>query len=509
MPLPSQPAAVRTWFPLLPAFICLLVAILQMRWDWSYSDDYRYGWFVPPLALYLFSLRWRDRPPATHPAPLLPAWTVLGLFVAATLLIKEANPEWRFVSLALAAATVAASLLAAGHIGGSSWIRHFSGAAAFLLTSVPWPSALEQSLTRFLMPANASAVVTLLHSFNIPATRRGHLVTLASGTLGIEEACSGIRSLQCTIMAAWFISELIHLPWPRRFILAASAIAIAVLTNILRTSTLALAAANSGLAAVDSWHDSAGFLVLALNFALVLIVARRLSASPPNPSPTPSLPTPAHPATAAGPALCLALIFTGASLTEWWYQRSESTPLPPWHLAPPQDAAGFSQAIPSDRIVRTLRFSRAWSAKWLTPSSKPVHAFYMEWDKGAVPPENMRSHQPGICLPGMGMTLIAEHDPVTVPTTSGFPATARVFEFKDRGQPVFVFYIVQESSPIDPSTPPDSGNSLSRRLAAVRSARRNPGQRFVELGIWNEPSPANARTAFLEFWKTALRTGPL
>jgi hypothetical protein len=133
----------------------------------------------------------------------------------------------------------------------------------------------------------------------------------------------------------------------------------------------------------------------------------------------------------------------------------------------------------------------------------------MEWDKGAVPPENMRSHQPGICLPGMGMTLIAEHDPVTVPTTSGFPATARVFEFKDRGQPVFVFYIVQESSPIDPSTPPDSGNSLSRRLAAVRSARRNPGQRFVELGIWNEPSPANARTAFLEFWKTALRTGPL
>lgn len=506
MPLPRQPSPLRTWFPLLPAFICLVVAILQVRWDWSYSDDYRYGWFVPPLALYLFSLRWRDRPPTSRPAPHLLAWTLLGLFVATTLLIKEANPEWRIVSLALAAATAAAALLAAGHSGGSPWIRHFSGTATFLLTAVPWPSALEHALTRFLMPANAAAVVSLLHSLNIPATRRGHLVTLASGTLGVEEACSGIRSLQTTIMAAWFISELLHLPWPRRFLLAASAIAVAFLTNILRTSSLALAAANSGLDAVNSFHDSAGFLVLALNFALVLFVARRLSSPHPNPPTAPA--APAHTPVATGPALCLALILTGTTLTEWWYQHSEPSPLPPWHLAPPQNAAGFSLATPSDRIVRLLRFSRAWSAKWLTPSSKPVHAFYMEWDKGRVPPENMRSHQPGICLPGMGMTLIAEHDPVTL-STAGFPATARVFEFKDRGQPVFVFYMVQESSPIDPSSSPDSSNSLSLRLAAVRSARRNPGQRFVELGIWNEPSPANARAAFLDFWNAALRTGPL
>jgi len=30
--------------------------------EWSYNEQYNYGWFVPFFALYLFWLRWEDRP---------------------------------------------------------------------------------------------------------------------------------------------------------------------------------------------------------------------------------------------------------------------------------------------------------------------------------------------------------------------------------------------------------------------------------------------------------------
>src|SRR5882724_4648585 len=30
--------------------------------EWSVNEQYNYGWFVPFFALYLFWLRWQDRP---------------------------------------------------------------------------------------------------------------------------------------------------------------------------------------------------------------------------------------------------------------------------------------------------------------------------------------------------------------------------------------------------------------------------------------------------------------
>src|SRR5213595_3278749 len=34
----------------------------QLSGEWSINEQYSYGWFVPFFALYLFWLRWEDRP---------------------------------------------------------------------------------------------------------------------------------------------------------------------------------------------------------------------------------------------------------------------------------------------------------------------------------------------------------------------------------------------------------------------------------------------------------------
>jgi len=34
----------------------------QLSGEWSVNEQYSFGWFVPFFALYLFWLRWQDRP---------------------------------------------------------------------------------------------------------------------------------------------------------------------------------------------------------------------------------------------------------------------------------------------------------------------------------------------------------------------------------------------------------------------------------------------------------------
>ena len=36
----------------------------ELSGEWSVNEQYNFGWFVPFFAVYLFWLRWQDRPPA-------------------------------------------------------------------------------------------------------------------------------------------------------------------------------------------------------------------------------------------------------------------------------------------------------------------------------------------------------------------------------------------------------------------------------------------------------------
>jgi hypothetical protein len=86
--------------------------------------------------------------------------------------------------------------------GGRSWVKHFAFPVALILVAVVWPYRIEKGLTQGLMRVVARLTVELLGWIDIPALERGNLIDLGSGTVGIDEACSGIRSFQSTLMAA-------------------------------------------------------------------------------------------------------------------------------------------------------------------------------------------------------------------------------------------------------------------------------------------------------------------
>ena len=477
-------------------FVC---AIWQMRVDWTHDPTYHYGWLVPLLTLYLVRERRADLPvPGAAPRWSGFGWLVLAAAWPVLWLVREANPDWRLVSLAMAVAAVGAAWLRTAAGGGARW-RHSAFAWAFFLVSVPWPSGVEQAVNGTLMPANAAISLEALHWCGVPAERRGHLIELRGGTLGVEEACSGIRSLQATLMMALFLGELNRRSVRRRCGLVLTAVGVALLTNALRTVGLSLLAARSGLPAADEWHDRAGLMALAVNAAVMFAAAGRAPEPMRRASPPMAQPLPAG---GAGPAVLAAVMLGSVVLAEWWYGRRERDAAGPlWHIEPPRGAAGFSEIPITGRTAFMLRHDRGWSGRWKTAEGLPVHVYYIEWDPGSTPPGHMNMHTPGGCLSAIGMELVAELEPLHW-RRGDLELTVRLLKFDDRGTPMHLAYLVWSewrNGDRDPDVIFDF--SYRRRLRSVLTGRRNPGQRMLEAGWWGDQTEAEARariTAFLD-----------
>jgi exosortase len=192
--------------------------------------------------------------------------------------LQEANPIWRLASYGLALAAVAMTLLLIYLLHGRARLAQFAFPVAFFLVAVPWPTPLEgvaiQSLTRF----NSSLVMELLGFAGIPALLHGNVIEISTGLVGIDEACSGIRSLQATLMIALFFGAFYRLPWARRGWLLVAGPALAMAFNLARTLTLVLVASHAGLPAMEKWHDPTGVALLLGCFfslwAVALFLAR-------------------------------------------------------------------------------------------------------------------------------------------------------------------------------------------------------------------------------------------
>src|SRR4030095_7974163 len=119
----------------------------QLSGEWSVNEQYNYGWFVPFFALYLFWLRWQDRPEPEVRSQKLEVRSrlvaaIIGLAALLLLLpirlFEIGTPEWRPLGWIHTAAVAALTLLCIWCAGGKPWLRHFVFPIAFIFVAVPW-----------------------------------------------------------------------------------------------------------------------------------------------------------------------------------------------------------------------------------------------------------------------------------------------------------------------------------------------------------------------------------
>jgi exosortase len=138
---------------------------------------------------------------------------------------------------------------------------------------MPLPSLIYDPVVVGLQNKVAAVNVEVLNVMGIPAERVGSIIQLPNGMVGVDEACSGIRSLQSTVMATLFIGYLTLRGKGLQGALLLCGVALAIFGNLIRSLYLSFTANAKGAAAVESAHDSAGWSILAFTAIGVALVA--------------------------------------------------------------------------------------------------------------------------------------------------------------------------------------------------------------------------------------------
>lgn len=293
---PSRTAAVTSpsiaRLKLVPAGLILLWWIHDLSFQWRSLVEYQYGWIVLMLTGFLVWERLPTCPRDDTPAPLWQGM-ILALagapFVALGELYRIGVARTPASSMALSLGVtcfLCANLLL---ISGPRTLRHFLFPLAFFFLAVPIPKIVWNPIVFSLQSLITAMNVETLNILGIPAVKTGHVIQLPRCTVGVDEACSGIRSLQSSLMAALFVGDLtLRRPgWKVVFLVAG--VALAVIGNFFRSLYLSLAANRGGPEALKAVHDTAGWSVLVFTAVGVVLLAwwltqaeRRLDpASPP------------------------------------------------------------------------------------------------------------------------------------------------------------------------------------------------------------------------------------
>ena len=198
---------------------------------------------------------------------------MLALTLLPSCLFLEVIPYWRFAGWAFAGAIIGITFCALYLIGGRSWVHHFAFPLLFFLIAVPWPTRIEAPLITKLSHLNAAVSTWAANWLGTPAIRQGVVIQTGAGMVGVDEACSGIRSFQAAVMVALFLGELFRYAFFRRIFFLLSGVALAFGCNVVRTTYLVRVCDLKGKAAVNLAHDPAGFTILGITLAGLLVLA--------------------------------------------------------------------------------------------------------------------------------------------------------------------------------------------------------------------------------------------
>jgi exosortase len=160
---------------------------------------------------------------------------------------------------------------------GPQTLRHFRFPILFALIAVPIPGVLWSPVVFGLKGLVTFVNVELLNLLGIPALQQGSVIQLPNCRVGVDEACSGIRSLQSSLMMALFIGDQSLRQVGLRWLLVGGAVGWAVVGNIGRSLYLSLTAHRHGAEALDAVHDTAGWSVLVVTLVGLGVMAWALA----------------------------------------------------------------------------------------------------------------------------------------------------------------------------------------------------------------------------------------
>ena len=426
-------------------FILVAAATLYLWPQWRHNPDLQHGWFTPLIfVLLIHEARTRGTSRFLLPTPfaagVVAVLLIAGLFLLVGGGLYMASLEWTHALVAALLTSALCALLAACWIVWSfSTVRLVplnwpAAVAIFLwLLSSPLPPGTYGTLTHGLQAWVTSSVLAILHFLGIAAMRHGNIIQLTNSSVGIEEACSGVRSLISCVYAGFFFSATLVRGHGARALVIVLAAPLAIAMNLLRSLTLTLLA-HQGIEIGGPWHDATGYAILGLTAALLAGLAIKLNppATPVSENPRPpknTLPSSSG-LDAPLPRFCQKLVAGGLLLAigvvvlfvlNTRPAKNLNHPAPDlaallpanvegWTTRASDDLAQFSAQLQTDRLAQTT-YSRP------TPQGQLEITVYLAyWPMGSIPVSFVAAHTPDACWPGSGWVAKPTANPRTALT---------------------------------------------------------------------------------------------
>lgn len=426
------------WFIVVLALALIAGVSLFLSPQWRHNPDLSHGWFTPLVFILLIHETRTRGTQRFLPAGKLAVSAVTACVIAGLLLLIAgglymAALDWTHALVALMVTSALCAMLAATWIIFSlesvrlvpfNWI---AAVAIFIwLLSIPLPPGTYATLTQTLQAGVTRVVIGLLHFLGIAAVRHGNIIQLTNVSVGVEEACSGVRSLLSCIYAGFFFSAaLVRRPWSRVWIIALAA-PLAIVMNILRSFTLTLLA-HKGVAISGAWHDVTGFAILGITAALLALLALKLERSsdgvakntkqiaiPKSPEPSQSARGPQR-LVASG--MVLAIVIALLFILNTRPASFPSRPPPDLAALLPTNYAGWESSASDDLYrfsdqLQTKHLAQTTYQRKTASSAGPLvlTVYLAYWPTGQVPVSSVASHTPDACWPGSGWSAKPQPD---------------------------------------------------------------------------------------------------
>jgi exosortase len=142
---------------------------------------------------------------------------------------------------------------------------------------IPLPLVLISNLTVQLKLFVAQASTLILNRIGFPSIREGSIIRMPSSYIAVEAPCSGLRSLISLITLGLLFAYAINGAYWKKMTLFLSSIPIALMTNMIRITTLAVVNDLYGKKiAMGFFHDFSGFFMFGVAFLCLYAVSRLL-----------------------------------------------------------------------------------------------------------------------------------------------------------------------------------------------------------------------------------------
>jgi exosortase len=307
----------------------LLGLTLFLIWDqyhwWKLQDEYAFGFIVPVFVVYVLYERWPrlgkalivegekasvgDQVKSGSRSILEMGLVVLSLILMAGglgsffmgILYRAMEGQnlisSNFLAFGYANILLATAFLYTGKRSngeriplGERWqlALLFLFPALIWMLSVPMFNAVHKTVSTFLMNKVALVVYTSFDWLGYAVIREGSVLRLPLGDVGVEDACSGIRSLTACLFAGSFLGAVFFESFWKKVLLVASSMVLAFVNNILRSLFLTAWAYWKGPDGLNthvqflgmdfgSIHDATGWMVLGMTVLCLLALVKLLS----------------------------------------------------------------------------------------------------------------------------------------------------------------------------------------------------------------------------------------